>query len=167
MPLEDYLLPNENIRYQSDFNVFYGGKPYSVIVTDTRLVLYSRRGLIIKNDDVVTEAIKDIQGITYREMGLIVKSGEVIISGKSRMQFGGNKDSMKALYQKLLPFLSSEYRPSQYSQPSPSVIVQMPPPPPTTERETIREIEVVYCRYCGTKNNARNTSCTRCGAKLY
>jgi hypothetical protein len=43
------------------------------------------------------------------------------------------------------------------------------PPSPTIykERETIREIEVIYCRYCGTKNNARLTSCTHCGARLY
>ncbi len=35
------------------------------------------------------------------------------------------------------------------------------------EREIVKEIEVVYCRYCGAKNNARLTSCTECGAKLH
>lgn len=34
------------------------------------------------------------------------------------------------------------------------------------EREIVREIEVVYCRYCGGKNNARLTRCTHCGGKL-
>ena len=34
------------------------------------------------------------------------------------------------------------------------------------EREIVREIEVVYCRYCGGKNNARLTRCTQCGGKL-
>ncbi|MBT0160008.1 hypothetical protein G4O51_08485 [Candidatus Bathyarchaeota archaeon A05DMB-2] len=34
------------------------------------------------------------------------------------------------------------------------------------EREIVKEIEVIYCRYCGAKNNARMTSCTECGAKL-
>ncbi len=127
MPLEDYLLPNEQIRYQSEFDVFYSGKPYTVILTDLRLVLYSRRGLLIKNDDVVTEAIRDIQGIKYREMGLIVKSGELIISGKTRMHFGGSKDSMKALYQRLLPFLSPEYRTAQYQQPPSPSYAPIPP----------------------------------------
>jgi len=35
------------------------------------------------------------------------------------------------------------------------------------EREIVKEIEVIYCRYCGAKNNARMTSCTECGAKLH
>jgi ribosomal protein L40E len=34
------------------------------------------------------------------------------------------------------------------------------------EREIVKEIEVVYCRYCGAKNNARMTSCVKCGANL-
>ena len=35
------------------------------------------------------------------------------------------------------------------------------------EREIIREVEVVYCRYCGAKNNARRTSCAQCGGNLH
>ncbi|MCW4038368.1 MAG: hypothetical protein NWF13_06485 [Candidatus Bathyarchaeota archaeon] len=34
------------------------------------------------------------------------------------------------------------------------------------EREIIREIEIVYCNYCGTKNVARRTSCLQCGGSL-
>ena len=66
MPLEDYLMPNESIRYKSDFDVVYGDKEYTVVLTDIRLILYSRRGLLFKSDDVLTEAIKDIQGIEYK-----------------------------------------------------------------------------------------------------
>ena len=35
------------------------------------------------------------------------------------------------------------------------------------EREIVREIEVVYCRYCGLKNNARQSNCTKCNASLH
>lgn len=35
------------------------------------------------------------------------------------------------------------------------------------EREIIKEIEVVYCRYCGAKNSARRASCTQCGGNLH
>jgi ribosomal protein L40E len=35
------------------------------------------------------------------------------------------------------------------------------------EREIVREIEVIYCRYCGTKNNARQTNCSKCNATLH
>jgi hypothetical protein len=47
----------------------------------------------------------------------------------------------------------------------------IPPPqqiaPVWKEREIIREIEIVYCRYCGTKNNARLLTCTKCNASLH
>jgi len=42
MPLDDYLLPNENIRFQSDFDIEYGEKKYEVILTDMRLILFAR-----------------------------------------------------------------------------------------------------------------------------
>ena len=42
----------------------------------------------------------------------------------------------------------------------------MPMPPIWKEREIITEVEVVYCRYCGTKNNARQMNCAKCGAAL-
>ena len=38
--------------------------------------------------------------------------------------------------------------------------------PVVEEREIVTEIEIVYCRYCGAKNNAMLTNCTQCGAKL-
>ncbi len=47
----------------------------------------------------------------------------------------------------------------------------IPPPPPVNtvwrEKEVIREIEVVYCRYCGAKNNARLLTCAKCSAGLH
>jgi hypothetical protein len=41
------------------------------------------------------------------------------------------------------------------------------PAPIWKEREIIREVEIVYCRHCGTKNNARQTNCTNCNATLH
>ena len=38
--------------------------------------------------------------------------------------------------------------------------------PVQREREIVREIEVVYCKYCGAKNVARRTSCLQCGGNL-
>ncbi|MCL1976737.1 MAG: hypothetical protein FWG55_01300 [Candidatus Bathyarchaeota archaeon] len=35
------------------------------------------------------------------------------------------------------------------------------------EREIVREIEVIYCRYCGAKNNARLSNCSTCNAALH
>lgn len=35
------------------------------------------------------------------------------------------------------------------------------------EREILREIEIMYCRYCGAKNNARQVTCHQCGGNLH
>jgi hypothetical protein len=51
-------------------------------------------------------------------------------------------------------------------------VANVPTPPsqatqiPIVQKETIREIEVIYCSHCGTKNNARSTHCAQCGAPL-
>ena len=39
--------------------------------------------------------------------------------------------------------------------------------PVQREREILREIEIIYCRYCGAKNVARRTSCLQCGGNLH
>jgi len=35
------------------------------------------------------------------------------------------------------------------------------------QKETTTEVEVVYCRYCRQKNNARSLYCNKCGAPLH
>lgn len=129
MPLEDYLMPNENIRYQSDFDITYGDKAYTVVLTDIRLILYSRRGLLFKSDDVITEAIRDIQGIKYKETGAIFKKSYLQILSKSRLVLSGNPAALKTLYQRLLPFLSPELRTPQIPYPPmPPMYPQQPTP---------------------------------------
>ena len=51
------------------------------------------------------------------------------------------------------------YRNSQEIPPQQTQII--------AEREITREIEVVYCTYCGAKNNASLVTCSQCGAKLH
>ena len=147
MPLEDYLMPNEAIKYQSDFNVQYGDKFYTVILTDSQLIFYARRGLFFKGDDVVTEAVRDIQGIKYKETGMLVKSSHLLIVGKTQMDLTGNQASIKALYQRLLPFLSPQMQqPMQaqtyYMQGPP--VYQTPPPPQQVTYSSMK-----YCANCG------------------
>jgi len=104
LPLEDFLLPRENIKFQSESTVEYAGKRYQVIVTDSRLVLYARRGMIFKKDDVVTERLSDIQ-VKYGEKGIIGKRGIIQIQGRIMYQLIGSPSEMKALYQSIIQFL--------------------------------------------------------------
>ena len=102
MLLQDFLLPNENVRFESTGDVKYGGKGYRVIISDKRCILYARRGLLVKNDDVVSEKLDDCQGIKYNEKGIIGKKGIIEIHSKTKFQLEGSAIEMKALYQNLL-----------------------------------------------------------------
>lgn len=52
---------------------------------------------------------------------------------------------------------------AHYRSPTPLT----PAAPVWKEREIVREIEVVYCRHCSAKNNARQTNCSNCNAPLH
>ena len=158
LPLEDYLMPNENIKYQSDFNVQYGDKFYNVILTDIRLILYARRGLIFKGDDVVTEAIRDVQGIKYKETGMFVKTSHLVVQSKTTIDLIGNQGSIKALYQRLLPFLSPDVR-------QPVQTMYMPPPPPSYQIPTQQPsyTSSKFCPGCGIELSANSKFCSNCG----
>jgi len=98
MSLEDYLLPGENVRFQSNRTLVYSGKPYQVIITDRRLILYARRGLIFKGDDLVTESLTDVRGVKYREKGMIAKKGLIEVLGKTKLILEGRPSEVKPLY---------------------------------------------------------------------
>lgn len=106
MALEDYLIPGEEVKYQSGGNaVQYGGKPYKLILTNKRILLHSTRGLIVKKDDVVTQKLEELQGVKYKEKGLISKEGVIEIQGKTVIQLSGSAASMKTLYQQIMQFI--------------------------------------------------------------
>lgn len=106
MVLEDYLQPGEEIKFQSTGAVRHGNKPYQVVMTDRRILLYARRGLVSKSDDVVTQKFADLQGIKYSEKGLVGKTGTIHIQGlKTDMQLTGSAAEVKALYQSMMQFL--------------------------------------------------------------
>lgn len=105
MPLSDYLIPGEEIRFQSSSNLSFGGKYYQILITNKRLLLYARRGLIIKGDDVVSFKMEELQGIKYKEEGLINRKGILEVRCKTLVQLSGGTAETKALYQQLLQFL--------------------------------------------------------------
>ena len=83
----------------------YGAKRYHVILTDRRLLLYAQRGVLFKNDDVVTQRLDELQGIKYSEKGIIDKRGTIRIEGKTQMNLEGSAREMKVLYQQMMQFL--------------------------------------------------------------
>lgn len=104
MTFEDYLLPGEEVRYYGSSQLEYGGKPYDLIITDRRLLLYSRRGMLFKNDDTVTLKLDEIQNIMYRENGILKKEGILEIHARTKFSLSGSAAQVKAVYQQILLF---------------------------------------------------------------
>jgi hypothetical protein len=98
-------MPGEQTKFHSTGGVRYGAKNYHVILTDRRILLYAQRGMLFKNDDVVTQRLDELQGIKYREEGIISKRGIIRIEGKTQMDLVGSAQEMKALYQQMMQFL--------------------------------------------------------------
>lgn len=102
--IQDFIVPQEQIKFQSSSFVKVGGKNYRLILTNGRIVLYAQRGRIAKNEDVVMAKLSDIQGITYKEKGLLKKQGVIEIQGKTFLQLSGVASEIKPLYQQLMQF---------------------------------------------------------------
>ena len=98
-------MPGEQTRFHSTGGVRYGEKKYHVILTDRRILLYAQRGVLFKNDDVITQKLDELQGIKYSEQGIIDRKGTISIEGKTRMDLKGSANEMKALYQQMMQFL--------------------------------------------------------------
>lgn len=106
MPLEDYLMPGEEVRFHSGRAVRYGAKRYRVILSDRRILLYAQRGMLFKNDDVITQRLSDLQGVKYSEQGLVARRGIIRVQGiRTEMDLSGPAAEIKALYQQIMQFM--------------------------------------------------------------
>jgi len=107
MGLDEYLLPNEEIRFQSPGYVEYGEIKYTLYLTNKRLILYRQSGFgPFKKDNIVTEKLEEIQSLKYREEGFINKKGIIEVVTKTRRFFlKGSTGSIKTLYQTLQEML--------------------------------------------------------------
>ena len=102
MPLKDFLLPEESIYYQSPFEVKVGDQNYKLILTDKRLVLFKRKGIIFKNDTFVGIDISDIKEMAYNESGLISKKGVVTVTTSQKtLSLYGSANNIKVVYQQI------------------------------------------------------------------
>ena len=102
MVLDDFLLPAENVRFSSkDELVEYGDKKYKVLVTDKRLILHARRGLLVRSDDIVSERLDSLHELKYLERGLVFRSAAISIQGSAKFEIRGSSSTLKPLYHSL------------------------------------------------------------------
>ena len=106
MVLEDFLFPGEVIIFQSG-KVETLNDRFDFYITDQRILLYRRRGVIFKKDKVIAERIEDILTLHYDEKGIVKKKGVLRIETVSKKMepIEGKVPDIKAIWQELQKYI--------------------------------------------------------------
>ncbi len=108
--LEDFLFPQEVIRYQSKQEIRYGKDDYVLYITNRRIIGHKRKGFVLKKDRVFSVALEEINALKYDEQGLINKKGVLTIETKTqKIPFEGKIEDVKVVWREMQKFLG--YRP--------------------------------------------------------
>lgn len=108
MPLRDFLLPLENVKFHSKSLVRYGDKRYHVLITDKRIILFAQRGHLLKSDDIVSERLDRLYGLEYSEKGLIFRLARITVQGTTRMDIYGPPSEIKPLFHNMQSLVSNQ-----------------------------------------------------------
>jgi rubrerythrin len=149
MVLKDFLLPEENIEYQSFGKIKHLEENFKCYITNQRLLLYRLKGFILKKEKVIAERLENITSLSYEEMGIFRRKGFLSIGMAGRkLVFEGSVRDIKAIWKQL----------EKHVKPAiPKVEVK--------EKETVREVVMIRCDYCGALMPETTTYCPNCGAK--
>ena len=107
MALQDFLLPLENIKFQSMTLIRYANKKYKVIITDKRLILYARRGHFLKSDDIISERLDSLSGLEYSEKGIIFREAKISLQGTTSIDIRGPVSELKPLFHTMESLIKS------------------------------------------------------------
>jgi hypothetical protein len=107
MPLQDFLLPLENIKFQSKTLISYANKKYKVVMTDKRFILFAQRGHFLKSDDIVSERLDRLNGLEYSEKGLIFREARISIQGTTKIDIHGSISELKPLFHTMESIIKS------------------------------------------------------------
>ena len=107
--LSEFLYPGEGIIFQSnkiqslDDNFFF-------FITDQRILLYRRRGVLFKKDRIISERIEDVRSMHYGEMGVVRKKGILCIETYSKKMdpIVGKVPDIKAIWQEMQKYIKRD-----------------------------------------------------------
>jgi len=110
--LEDFLFPNETIKYQSPNKINYLGDKFYFYITNQRILVYRSKGKVFKKDRVIAEKLEAIEGLSYNEKGLMRKKALLSVQTENkRMFFVGKIPDIKEIWQELQKYTKKEVTP--------------------------------------------------------
>lgn len=109
MVLKDFLSPGETIIFQSRQIESLNDK-FFFYITNQRILLHRRRGVLFKKDRIIAERIEDIRTMHYSEAGVVRKKGVLCIETYSKKMdpIVGKVHDMKAIWQEMQKYIRQE-----------------------------------------------------------
>ncbi len=102
MPLSDYLVPEEQIKFICKRDIEYANKKYFLAITNKRILLYKERGILNKSEDIVCEKLERLGGLEYKEKrGLLFSLAKISITGGIKIDIKGPSEEVKSMFQVL------------------------------------------------------------------
>ena len=109
MVLSDFLYPGEGIIFQSN-KIASLNDNFFFFITDQRILLYRRRGVLFKKDRIIAERLEDVRSMYYGEMGVVRKKGILRIETYSKKMdpIVGKVPDIKAIWQEMQKYIRKE-----------------------------------------------------------
>lgn len=102
MPLRDYLVPEEQIKFICKRDIEYANKKYFLVITNKRILLYKERGILNKSEDIICEKLERLGGLEYKEKrGLLFDMAKISITGGMKIDIKGPCEEVKSMFQVL------------------------------------------------------------------
>lgn len=99
MPLRDFLVPEEQIKFICKQDINYADKKYNLIITNKRILLYKKRGILNNAEDIICEKIERLEGLEYKEKGGIFNLAKITIKGGIKIDIKGPSKEVKNMFQ--------------------------------------------------------------------
>ena len=109
MVLSDFLYPGEMIVFQSN-KIESLNDSFFFYITDQRILLYRRRGVLFKRDRIIAERIENINSMQYGEMGILRKKGVLRIETLTKKMdpIVGKVADIKAIWQEMQKYIRKD-----------------------------------------------------------
>lgn len=109
MVLTDFLYPGETIIFQSN-KISSLNDSFFFFITDQRILLYRRRGMLLKKDRVISERIENINTMHYGERGILRKKGVLRIETYSKKMdpIIGKVADIKAIWKEMQKYIRKD-----------------------------------------------------------
>jgi len=107
--LTDFLYPGETIVFQSN-KIESLNDNFFFYITDQRILLHRRRGVLFKKDRIIAERIEDIRTMQYSEKGVLKKKGVLRIETLSKKMepIVGKVSDIKAIWQEMQQYIRKD-----------------------------------------------------------